>query len=138
MIPSAPFPPDGAIVPPLPTCWTPERRDIRVWLASNAPSLGELYLGAVTMLYDTPVPAYVRVTANVSELAVCRIVAAVARSGARVHGGNECVRVEPLNGAGLGNAWDGLMFVKGHAGNNAGELWAALLHERWERRIGEK
>jgi hypothetical protein len=60
MTPAAPFPSDGAIVPPLPACWTPERRDIRIWLASNAPSLGELYVGAVTMLYDTPVPGYVR------------------------------------------------------------------------------
>jgi hypothetical protein len=47
-----------------PNCWTAERIEIRSWLDRNAPSLGELYAGAVTLLYETPMPGHVRFVAH--------------------------------------------------------------------------
>ncbi|MFI5394325.1 MAG: hypothetical protein ACHQ9S_02230 [Candidatus Binatia bacterium] len=41
-------------------CWTPPRLELHGWLTRNAPSLAELYRGAVTLLYDSPLPGRVR------------------------------------------------------------------------------
>jgi hypothetical protein len=42
------------------TPWTPLRRDIREWLYKTAPSLGELYEGAVWLAYGPRLPGRVR------------------------------------------------------------------------------
>jgi len=41
-------------------CWTASRRDLRAWLRRDAPSLAELYEGAVVLLFDVTVPGYTR------------------------------------------------------------------------------
>jgi hypothetical protein len=41
-------------------CWTPERLKIKDWLASVAPSLGELYEGAVRIVFELRLPGYTR------------------------------------------------------------------------------
>jgi hypothetical protein len=45
-------------------CWTPVRLEIRSWLERNAPSLAELYEGAVLLLFVSPVPGRVRMVAH--------------------------------------------------------------------------
>jgi hypothetical protein len=45
-------------------CWTRERLELRRWLLRNALSLGELYEGAVVLLYQDPVPGRVRLVAH--------------------------------------------------------------------------
>jgi hypothetical protein len=45
-------------------CWTPNRSELREWLRRNAPSLAELYEGAVLLLFDHPVPGYTRFVAH--------------------------------------------------------------------------
>jgi hypothetical protein len=45
-------------------CWTPRRRELREWLRRNAPSLAELYEGAVSLLFDVPIPGYTRFVAH--------------------------------------------------------------------------
>src|SRR5438094_3789110 len=42
------------------TCWTPTRLGLRAWLQRNAPSLAELYEGAVRLMYESPLPGRVR------------------------------------------------------------------------------
>jgi hypothetical protein len=46
--------------------WTPERRELNTWFQRNAPSLGELYEGAVIMLYGSgrPLPGWSRFVAH--------------------------------------------------------------------------
>lgn len=44
--------------------WTPLRRDIREWLRKNAPSLGELYEGAVSLAYGPKLPGHIRFIAH--------------------------------------------------------------------------
>src|SRR5271166_4062080 len=66
-----------------------------------------------------------RVSAEIAELARGRAVAAGAGAGARIHRRNEGVRVEPLNGSRLSDAWGGRVLVHWHAGNNAGILRTA-------------
>jgi hypothetical protein len=46
------------------TCWTPTRNEIKSWMQRNAPSLAELYEGAVTLLYSYPIPGHVRFVAH--------------------------------------------------------------------------
>jgi hypothetical protein len=47
--------------PPVPTYWTDDRKELRAWFARNAPSLGELYQGALRILFsETPFPGRVR------------------------------------------------------------------------------
>jgi hypothetical protein len=41
-------------------CWTPERLELKAWLGRNAPSLAELYEGAVRLLFELRVPGYTR------------------------------------------------------------------------------
>lgn len=45
-------------------CWTPLRRNLREWFERNAPSLGELYEGAVFMVYSDNFPGRVRFVAH--------------------------------------------------------------------------
>ncbi len=47
-----------------PDCWTPRRIELRGWLERNAPSLGELYEGAVALMFVTPVPGRIRLIAH--------------------------------------------------------------------------
>lgn len=39
----------------LPAFWTPRRLELREWFSKNAPSLGELYEGALQLLHQKPV-----------------------------------------------------------------------------------
>jgi len=55
--------PNSSILPTdalLARCWGPIRQEIRAWLQRNAPSLAELYEGAVILLYVNPLPGRVR------------------------------------------------------------------------------
>jgi hypothetical protein len=45
-------------------CWTASRRELRAWLRHDAPSLAELYEGAVLLLFDAPIPGYTRFVAH--------------------------------------------------------------------------
>lgn len=47
-----------------PDCWTPARLELRAWLERNAPSLAELYEGAVLLMFVSPVPGRVRFVAH--------------------------------------------------------------------------
>jgi hypothetical protein len=47
-----------------PTCWTANRVEVRTWLQRNAPSLAELYEGAVLLLESTPLPGRTRLIAH--------------------------------------------------------------------------
>ncbi len=69
------------------------------------------------------------VAAEVSELAILRAVAAGARARARIHGGDKRVGIEPLDRARLRDAGNGIVVVERHAGNDAGELRSAALHD---------
>jgi len=42
------------------SCWTPTRTELREWLRRNAPSLAELYEGALKMVFEDPIPGRVR------------------------------------------------------------------------------
>jgi hypothetical protein len=42
----------------LSTCWTPDREAIKLWLSKHAPSLAELYEGAVKLVFEYSIPAY--------------------------------------------------------------------------------
>lgn len=42
------------------SCWTPERLELKAWLDRNAPSLAELYEGAVRLLFELKLPGYTR------------------------------------------------------------------------------
>lgn len=44
--------------------WTPDRARLREWLERQAPSLSELYVGCVEMLYLQPVPGFTRFVAH--------------------------------------------------------------------------
>ncbi|MEP0884653.1 hypothetical protein NDI49_24190 [Trichocoleus sp. ST-U3] len=56
---------DLADVPPLtPGCWTTARLDIRAWLYEQAPSLAELYEGAVCLIFEKPISGRVRFVAH--------------------------------------------------------------------------
>lgn len=48
----------------LPGCWTDKRKELRSWFARNAPSLGELYEGAVYMVSADEFPGRVRFVAH--------------------------------------------------------------------------
>jgi len=65
MVPAVPSPENTGPedTPPRP-CWTPRRNEIRDWMRRNAPSLAELYEGAVTLLDDRPLPGRVRFIAH--------------------------------------------------------------------------
>jgi hypothetical protein len=53
--------PSASHVPTLEkACWTPSRVELHVWLQHNAPSLAELYEGAVRLTYESPLPGQVR------------------------------------------------------------------------------
>ena len=41
-------------------CWTPARRELLAWHKRNAPSLAELYEGAVELLYRQQLPGWTR------------------------------------------------------------------------------
>jgi hypothetical protein len=61
MTPAQPEPlGEPATAAPTITCWTNTRVEIRSWLHRNAPSLAELYEGAVILLDDKPIPGRVR------------------------------------------------------------------------------
>lgn len=46
--------------PPSGSCWTSRRLELWRWLQRNAPSLAELYQGAVILLYESPLPGRTR------------------------------------------------------------------------------
>jgi hypothetical protein len=65
MVPADPAPPpDSTAAADTPSCWTPTRNEIKAWMQRNAPSLGELYEGAVTLLYVNSIPGHVRFIAH--------------------------------------------------------------------------
>ena len=70
-----------------------------------------------------------RIAAEVSELAMLRVVAAEALSGTGINGRDEGIRIEPLDRAGLSYARDWMMSVERNAGNDTRELWATALHD---------
>lgn len=47
-----------------PDYWTPLRRDVRSWFERNAPSLGELYEGALRIIFSEAFPGRVRFVAH--------------------------------------------------------------------------
>ncbi len=54
--------------PPEPS-WAATRMELRAWFQRNAPSLGELYEGAVRLIFDTRVPGRVRFVSHaISEI----------------------------------------------------------------------
>jgi hypothetical protein len=56
---------DLADVPPVtPGCWTTSRLEIRAWLYEQAPSLAELYEGAVCLIFEKPISGRVRFVAH--------------------------------------------------------------------------
>ena len=70
-----------------------------------------------------------RVTAEVPELTIRGTVAIEACASARVHGGDEGIRIEPLNRARLCDAWNRMVFVERYAGNNTRKLWTTAVHD---------
>jgi hypothetical protein len=56
---------DLADVPPVtPTYWITARLEIRAWLHEHAPSLAELYEGAVCLIFEKPISGRVRFVAH--------------------------------------------------------------------------
>ena len=53
-----------AILPNSLSAWTPDRSRLREWFGQEAPSLGELYVGCVEMLYVQPVAGFTRFVAH--------------------------------------------------------------------------
>lgn len=49
---------------PSQTYWTAPRLELRAWFQRNAPSLGELYVGALWMLFDSKFPGRTRFVAH--------------------------------------------------------------------------
>src|SRR5271166_2898479 len=80
------------------------------------------------------------VAAEVAELAILRAVAAVALSCARIDGGRKCIWIEPLERARLRDLRDRPVLIERDAGNDAGELRAAALHDasRGTGRVGRR
>src|ERR1017187_3374725 len=68
------------------------------------------------------------IATEVSKLAMLRIVATRALSCTRIDGRHKCVRIEPLDGARLRDASDGMTFVERDAGNDTRELRSTSLH----------
>ena len=68
------------------------------------------------------------VAAEVSELAMLWVVATGALPSAGINGGNKRGRIEPLEGARLGNTSDRMMLIERDARNDARELRSAALH----------
>jgi hypothetical protein len=67
MVPAGPVPSlenTAPVATPPRLCWTPRRSEIKDWMRRNAPSLAELYEGAVTLLDDKPLPGRVRFIAH--------------------------------------------------------------------------
>ena len=77
------------------------------------------------------------IAAEVSELAILRVVAAGALPRARINGRHKGIRIEPLNRARLRYARNGMMLIERDAGNDTGELRSTALHNAVSvRRIG--
>ena len=85
-------------------------------------------LGEIQIAPDE-IGAAQRVSAEVAELAICRIIAAGTGAGAWIDSGNERIGIEPLDGSRLRDAGNGRVFVERHARNHAGILRAAALHD---------
>lgn len=47
-----------------PCCWTAQRLELKAWLVRNAPSLAELYEGAVSILFEHRLPGYTRLVGH--------------------------------------------------------------------------
>ncbi len=47
-----------------PVYWPAHRADVRTWLRDNAPSIAELYEGAVYLVFGPPIPGHVRFVAH--------------------------------------------------------------------------
>jgi hypothetical protein len=45
-------------------CWTRRQTELRAWFQRNAPSLGELYEGAIRLIYKDRVPGWTRFVAH--------------------------------------------------------------------------
>ncbi len=89
--------------PSLPaTSWTAVRIEIRAWLRRNAPSLAELYEGAVEILFERRVPGWVRLASHaVREIANGLPSAIVGTTGGR---GRSTESTEILNS--IANDWE--------------------------------
>src|SRR5579872_307351 len=69
------------------------------------------------------------IAAEIAELTILRVVAAIALSRAWIHGGDKGIRIQPLHRTGLGHAGDWRMFIERHTWNYARELWPAALND---------
>ena len=69
------------------------------------------------------------IATEISELAILRVVAAVAGSGTRIDCRDKRIGVEPLDRTGLRNARKCMMLVERHAGYDVRELRTAALHD---------
>jgi hypothetical protein len=68
------------------------------------------------------------IAAEVSELAILRVVAAITLPGAGIDGRDESVGIEPLKCSWLGHARNRMMVVQRNPRYNTGEFRAAALH----------
>src|ERR1017187_4733032 len=66
---------------------------------------------------------------EISELAVLRTVAAMAQPCTRIHGRDKSVRIEPLECSRLGVERYRMVLIQRNAGDDAGELRPAALHD---------
>src|SRR5208282_1479221 len=69
------------------------------------------------------------ITAEVSELAILRAVAAIALPNARIDRRHKCVRIKPLNRSRLSYARNRMMVIQPNAANDTGKLRSAPLHD---------
>ena len=69
------------------------------------------------------------IASQISKLTVLRRVAAHAGACARIDAGNESIRIQPLNRAGLRDARNRIVLVQRHAWNDARKLRAAAIHD---------
>ena len=75
-------------------------------------------LGKIQVAPDE-IGAAQRISAEVAKLTIRRAVTARTSAGTWIDRGDESIRVEPLDGAGLRDPRDRSVFVYGHAGDNA-------------------
>lgn len=62
------------------------------------------------------------IAAQVSELAILRGVASETSAGGRVNRGYEGIRIQPLQGTGLGHAADGFVLIRRYTRHHTGKL----------------
>lgn len=66
---------------PQASCWTPERLELKAWLTRNAPSLAELYEGAICLLFEHRLPGYTRFVTHAAREIANRLPDAISAAG---------------------------------------------------------